>query len=62
MHGPRRVITFCILTAVLPTILLVIPLYLRHSVFADVVYPLSESDVVEISDGISSIFCQVCCA
>ncbi|KAJ9576939.1 hypothetical protein L9F63_006465, partial [Diploptera punctata] len=58
MHGARRVIMFCLLTAVLPTILLVIPLYLRHSVYADVTYEVAESDVLEIDDGISTVFCQ----
>jgi hypothetical protein len=59
MHGARRVITFCIMTAVLPTVLLVIPLYLRHHVYADVIYAVAESDVLEIADGISTVFCQV---
>jgi hypothetical protein len=59
MHGARRVITFCLLTAVLPTVLLVIPLYLRHSIYADVIYAVAESDVLEIVDGISTVFCQV---
>lgn len=59
MHGIRRVIVFCILTTILPTILLIIPLYLRHNVFSDVVFAVTESDVVEITDGISSIFCSV---
>lgn len=58
MHGARRVATFCLLTAVVPTILIIIPLYLRHSLFADVVYQVAESDVFEIREGISSIFCQ----
>lgn len=59
MHGARRVVIFCLLTAVLPTILLIIPLYLRHNLFADVVYSVAESDVVKIEDGISTIFCKV---
>jgi len=58
MHGARRVIAFCFMTAVLPTILLIIPLYLRHSVYTDVIYAVAESDVVEMGNGISSIFCQ----
>lgn len=58
MHGARRVATFCILTAVLPTLLIIIPLYLRHSLFADVIYQVAESDVFEIREGISSIFCE----
>ncbi|XP_058820247.1 uncharacterized protein LOC131682624 isoform X2 [Topomyia yanbarensis] len=58
MHGVKRVVAFCILTAVLPASLIILPLYLRHTVFADVVYPIAESDIIEIRDGISSVFCQ----
>lgn len=58
MHGVKRVIAFCILTAVLPASLIILPLYLRHTVFADVIYPIAESDIFEIRDGISSVFCQ----
>lgn len=50
MHGVKRVIAFCILTAVLPASLIILPLYLRHTVFADVVYPIAESDIIEIRD------------
>lgn len=60
MHGIKRVVVFCILTTVLPTILLIVPLYLRHSVYADVPFAVTESDIVEITDGISPIFCSVC--
>ena len=59
MHGARRVIAFCLLTAVLPTILLITPLYLRHSVYADIIYEVSESDILEMANGVSTIFCQV---
>ncbi|XP_022914325.2 uncharacterized protein [Onthophagus taurus] len=58
MRGVKRVALFCIMTTVIPTILIVTPLYLRHSVFADVRYPVTESDVVEIKEGISSVFCD----
>ncbi|KAG8311624.1 hypothetical protein J6590_038648 [Homalodisca vitripennis] len=60
MHGARRVIAFCLMTAVLPTILLIIPLYLRHSVYTDTIYAVAESDVVEMGNGngISTVFCQ----
>lgn len=59
MHGVKRVIIFCALTTVLPITLLVIPLYLRHNLYADVVYAVTESDILEISDGVSTIFCSV---
>ncbi|XP_017482871.1 PREDICTED: uncharacterized protein LOC108371773 [Rhagoletis zephyria] len=58
MQGVKRVVVFCILIVILPATLIIIPLYLRRTVFADVVYPVAESDIIEIRDGISSIFCQ----
>ncbi|XP_067007035.2 uncharacterized protein [Anabrus simplex] len=58
MHGARRVIVFCLLIAVLPTALLIVSLYLRHSVYADVTYAVAESDVLEVLDGMSTVFCQ----
>lgn len=59
MHGIRRVLVFCILVAVLPITLIAIPLYLRHIIYADVAYAVTESDIMEINDGISTIFCSV---
>ncbi|GAB0099895.1 uncharacterized protein DMENIID0001_157880 [Sergentomyia squamirostris] len=58
MHGIKRVCIFCMLTTLLPALLIVVPLYLRHSKFADVYYSLAESDIVEIKEGISTIFCE----
>ncbi|XP_011189314.1 uncharacterized protein LOC105216493 isoform X2 [Zeugodacus cucurbitae] len=58
MQGVKRVVVFCILIVILPSALIIIPLYLRRTAFADVVYPVAESDIIEIRDGISSIFCQ----
>lgn len=59
MHGAKRVIVFCCLTAILPTIILIIPLYLRHKIFMDTHIPVAESDILEVKEGISSIFCEV---
>ncbi|XP_066596287.1 uncharacterized protein [Prorops nasuta] len=58
MHGIKRVLVFCTLTTVLPTVLFIIPLYLRHSFYADVAYAVTESDILEINDGISTLFCS----
>lgn len=55
----RRLIILCMLTAVLPFILIIIPLCLRHIFYADVAYAVTESDIIEINDGISTIFCSV---
>ncbi|KAG5889797.1 hypothetical protein JTB14_031345 [Gonioctena quinquepunctata] len=58
MHGVKRVLLFCFMTAILPAMLIIIPLYLRHYVFADVTVPVAESDVLAIREGYSSIFCD----
>lgn len=58
MHGVKRVLIFCIMTTLIPAALIITPLYLRNVAFADVTYPVAESDVLAIVDGISSIFCQ----
>ncbi|XP_030245286.1 uncharacterized protein LOC115564754 isoform X3 [Drosophila navojoa] len=58
MHGVKRVLVFCIMIVILPAILIIMPLYMRKTIFADVIYPVAESDIIEIRDGISSIFCS----
>ncbi|BFF93728.1 uncharacterized protein DMAD_11523 [Drosophila madeirensis] len=58
MHGVKRVLIFCLLIVILPATLIIMPLHLRKTVFADVVYPMAESDIIEIRAGISSIFCS----
>ncbi|XP_061397180.1 uncharacterized protein LOC133332826 [Musca vetustissima] len=58
LNGFKRVLIFFILIVVLPFTLIMIPLHLKRRVFADVIYPVAESDIIEIRDGISSIFCK----
>ncbi|XP_043275762.1 uncharacterized protein [Venturia canescens] len=58
MHGIRRVLIFCALIALLPITLLGIPLYLRHNLYADATYAVTESDILEMSNGISTVFCS----
>lgn len=58
MRGSRRVVIFCLLTTLLPTTLIVIPLYLRNIKYADVMYRISDSDVIQIHKGQSSVFCE----
>lgn len=58
MHGTQRVVMFCLLTTVLPAILIISPLYLRNIKYADVMYRISDSDVIQIHKGQSSIFCE----
>lgn len=58
MNGVKRVFAFCCLTAVLPAFLIICPLYLKHRVFKDHIYHVTESDILEIREGISTVFCQ----
>lgn len=58
MRGTQRVVIFCLLTTVLPAILIITPLYLRNIKYADVMYRISDSDIIQIHQGQSSIFCQ----
>ncbi|XP_014247865.1 uncharacterized protein LOC106665722 isoform X2 [Cimex lectularius] len=58
MQGARRVIFFCIMVVFLPIVLILTPLYLRHNLFSDIKYPVAESDIIEMVNGISSVFCQ----
>lgn len=58
MHGVKRVLAFCCLTAILPAFLIICPLYLKHVVFKDFVISVAESDILEVRDGLSTIFCQ----
>ncbi|XP_023943948.2 uncharacterized protein LOC112050055 [Bicyclus anynana] len=58
MQGSQRVVMFCLLTTVLPAILIISPLYLRNITYADVMYKVSDSDVIQIHKGQSSIFCE----
>lgn len=58
MHGVKRVAMFCVMTTVLPTLLIITPLYLRHSTFAAVTLAVAESDVIAVKDGVSSVFCE----
>lgn len=59
MHGIKRILVFCTLTTILPILLLVTPLYLRYNFYANVAYAVMDSDILEITDGISTIFCSV---
>lgn len=58
MHGVKRVLVFCCLVAVVPTCLIIMPLYLKNVVFKDMAYSVAESDILEVRDGISTVFCQ----
>ncbi|ODN05214.1 hypothetical protein Ocin01_01469 [Orchesella cincta] len=56
--GPIRVATFCLMTIILPCLLLIAPLYIRYQVFSDVLYTLGESDLVTVDRPISTFWCE----
>lgn len=59
MYSAVKVLIFLFGIFIIPTILVIIPLYLRHKTFADVIFAVTESDVREMKDGISTLFCEV---
>jgi hypothetical protein len=56
--GPIRVIVFCLVTIILPCLLLVAPLYIRYHLFRDVAYNLGESDLITVDRPISTFWCE----
>ncbi|KAL7292947.1 hypothetical protein TKK_0013399 [Trichogramma kaykai] len=58
MKGIKRVAIFCTLMTVLPAFLVILPIYLRKHVFKDREFTVIESDILDITSGISPIFCS----
>lgn len=56
---PLRVMRVCLLGMILPSILIIGPLYLRHRVYSEQLYPLAMSDQRLIDGKVSTIWCQV---
>lgn len=57
-QGPKRAIRLCILCIVLPGLLVGVPLYLKHHVFAYQMYPVGISDMRLIDGKVSTTWCQ----
>ncbi|XP_031641099.1 uncharacterized protein LOC116352550 [Contarinia nasturtii] len=57
-QGPKRAIRLCILCIVLPGLLIGVPLYLKHHVFAYQMYPVGISDMRIIDGKVSTTWCQ----
>ncbi|XP_029035083.1 uncharacterized protein LOC114872238 [Osmia bicornis bicornis] len=58
MRGIKRILVFCTLTTIVPILFLITPLYLRHNFYGNVAYAVTDSDILEITDGISTVFCS----
>lgn len=59
MYSTVRVLVLLMGVFVFPATLIIVPLHLKYRVFGDVLFLVTESDVLEVTDGISSLFCEV---
>ncbi|KAK6624751.1 hypothetical protein RUM44_011611 [Polyplax serrata] len=58
LKGPLRLTRLCILSIILPGILIAGPLYLRYRVYSGQVYPVGMSDMRLVDNRISTTWCQ----
>uniref|UniRef100_A0A6M2DFQ3 Putative conserved plasma membrane protein n=1 Tax=Xenopsylla cheopis TaxID=163159 RepID=A0A6M2DFQ3_XENCH len=58
LRGPLRALRLCILSALLPGLLIAVPLYMRYYVYRDQLYPLGVSDMRLIDGKVSTTWCQ----
>lgn len=57
-QGPKRAVRLCVLCIVLPGLLIGVPLYLKHHIFAFQMYPVGMSDMRLIDSKVSTTWCQ----
>ncbi|KAL0279340.1 UNVERIFIED_CONTAM: hypothetical protein PYX00_000925 [Menopon gallinae] len=58
LKGSLRVFRLCLLSILLPGLLIAGPLYLRYRVFSEQIYPLGMSDMRLVDNKISTTWCQ----
>ncbi|XP_046687113.1 uncharacterized protein LOC124372745 [Homalodisca vitripennis] len=58
LYGPLRVARLCVLSILVPGLLLSIPLYMRYNVYIQQAYPVGMSDVRLLDHRISTTWCQ----
>ncbi|XP_018328412.1 uncharacterized protein LOC108739157 [Agrilus planipennis] len=56
--GPLRLVRLCLLSILLPIILVALPLYLRYHVYGDQLYPFAMSDMRLLDNKVSTVWCQ----
>jgi hypothetical protein len=57
-HGPRKVISFCILAIICPAVFISVPLLMRFVFYGSSDYHVNPSDTRIIDDKISTIWCK----
>ncbi|XP_066956758.1 uncharacterized protein [Macrobrachium rosenbergii] len=58
LRGPRRVIRLCMFGLILPTLLIIIPLYVRLVLYPPGHYPMMPTDQRILSNHVSSVWCK----
>uniref|UniRef100_A0A1B6LJN2 E3 ubiquitin-protein ligase APD1-4 middle domain-containing protein n=1 Tax=Graphocephala atropunctata TaxID=36148 RepID=A0A1B6LJN2_9HEMI len=58
LYGPLRVARLCVLSIIVPGLLLSIPLYMRYNVYIQQAYPVGMSDIRLLDNRISTTWCQ----
>ncbi|XP_050422670.1 uncharacterized protein LOC126834637 isoform X2 [Adelges cooleyi] len=58
LRGPMKAARLCILSLLIPGILVIAPLYIRYHVYSDQKYPLAATDMRIIDQSISTFWCQ----
>lgn len=59
LKGPLKAARLCILSLLVPGILVIAPLYIRYHVYSDHKYPLAVTDMRILDQKMSTFWCQV---
>lgn len=59
LQGPLKAARLCILSLLVPGILVIAPLYIRYHVYSDHKYPLAVTDMRILDQKMSTFWCQV---
>lgn len=59
LKGPLKAARLCILSLLVPGILVIAPLYVRYHVYSDHKYPLAVTDMRILDQKMSTFWCQV---
>lgn len=59
LKGPLRAARLCILSVLLPGVLVAVALYMRYHVYGEAMYPIQASDMRLLDGKMSTTWCQV---
>ncbi|KAJ9583465.1 hypothetical protein L9F63_022190 [Diploptera punctata] len=58
LKGPLRAIRLCVLSILIPGLLIAVPLYMRFQVYREQMYPVGMSDMRLLDNRVSTTWCQ----